>query len=148
MPNTVDRILSAASAAVDPNIKRGRSRIGNGSALLPHVDGRSTWARFMRDTYNSLLTHLGGEDYCSETQRMQARRVACIEAELIYIEDRIARKRANGEEPNVSDLDLYTRLTNGQRRHCEAIGWSRTARDVSPDLRTYIDGKAKKVGDD
>ena len=63
---------------------------------------------------------------------MQARRASALEAELVYIEDRIASLRAEGEEPPAADLQLYCTLANAQRRHCEALGWDRTARDVTP----------------
>ncbi len=116
----------------------GRSRIGNGSALLPSVDGRSVWARLMRDTHAALLTHLGGADMVSETQRMTVRRIAALEAELVYLEDKIARCCADGGEPESSDLELYGRLANGQRRHLEVIGWKRVPRDVTPTLDQYL----------
>src|SRR5262245_24752189 len=43
----------------------GRSRITNGSALLPSVDGRSTWARRLRDLVELHLHDLGGRDAVS-----------------------------------------------------------------------------------
>lgn len=51
------------------------------------VDGRSIWARLFRDSYLALLAHCGGADAVSDTKRMAARRVACLEAELIHLED-------------------------------------------------------------
>ena len=45
--------------------------------------------------------------------------------------------------PPQADLDLYCRLANGQRRHCEALGWERTARDVTLDLKQYLAATAK-----
>jgi len=130
--------LTVASAAIDSRKSHGRSRIGNGSQLLPSVDGRSVWARIMRDTLDAVVAHCGGEGYTSELKRMQARRIAALEAELIHIEDRIARAHAAGEEPAIADLDLYGRLANGQRRHCEALGWDRTARNITPNLSDYL----------
>lgn len=53
-------ILSIASETIDVAKSKGRSRIGNGSALLPHVDGRSVWCWLMRDTYAAVLPHCGG----------------------------------------------------------------------------------------
>ena len=91
----------------------------------------------MRDMFDAVVSHCGGEGYITELQRTQARRIAALEAELVHIEDRIARARAAGQAPDNADLDLYGRLANGQRRHCEALGWQRTARDVTPDLVTY-----------
>lgn len=63
---------------------------------------------------------------------MTIRRVAALEAELVHLEDKFARERAEGKEPSAADLDLYSRLANGQRRHFEAIGYERRAKDISP----------------
>ena len=124
--------MSATSAApYDPKTK-ARARITNGSDLLPTVDGRSIWARLMRDTLNAMLNHMGGEDNASEPQRMLARRVAAFEAELIHLEDSFARTRTEGGTPDVADLDLYSRMSSAQRRHLEAIGLDRVPRDVTP----------------
>jgi hypothetical protein len=41
-------------------------------------------------------------------------------------------------------LDLYGRLANGQRRHCEALGWERTARDVTPTLDGILEAHARE----
>ena len=108
-----------------------RSRVTAGLTLLPSIDGRSTWARIMRDTYHAMLAHAGGADYVSETKRLMARRVAACEAELIHLEDKFACARAGGGEPNTTDLELYGRLTGQQRRCLEALGWDRTARDIT-----------------
>ena len=96
----------------------------------------------MRDTIQSMLTHLGGEDYASEPQRMLSRRVGAFEAELIHLEDKFARARAEGREPVTADFDLYSRMSSAQRRLLEAVGLSsratrRHARplDLCPRLR-------------
>lgn len=129
--------MTIIRALHDPKTK-ARSRVTNGVGLLPSVDGRSSWARIMRDTLSAMLTHLGGADLASEPQRMLARRVAALEAELIHLEDKFARARAEGREPNAADLDLYSRIASAQRRHLEAIGLQRVPRDITPDLSDYI----------
>jgi hypothetical protein len=53
----------------------------------------------MRDIFDGMVYHLGGADYVSDPQRMTARRVAVMEAELIHLEDGFARVRAEGGEP-------------------------------------------------
>jgi hypothetical protein len=119
-----------------------RSRIGNGSALLPSVDGRSVWARILRDTLGALASHCGGADLMSETTRLLARRVATLEAELIFLEDRFASVRTKGGEPQASDLDLYGRLADRQRRLAEPLGWERRAKNVTPPtLAEYLASK-------
>jgi hypothetical protein len=94
----------------------------------------------MRDTLQSLEAHCGGE--FSETQRLAARRVSTLEAELIYLEDKFAQARAAGGEPDATQLDLYGRLADRQRRLADPLGWQRTPRDVTPTLAQYIAQKA------
>jgi hypothetical protein len=72
---------------------------------------------------------------------MQARRIAALEAELVHLEDKFGAARIAGNEPTPSDLDLYGRLANGQRRHCEALGWHRTARDTQ---KQYAEQNARE----
>lgn len=134
--------MATDSAIKAPKKPTARTRLGNGSALLPTTDGRSVWARLMRDTFEAVVEHMGGQRHLTEPKRMTARRIASLEAELVFLEDKFATARAEGREPTASDLDLYGRLANGQRRHIEAIGWDRSARDVTPDLRRYVEGKA------
>ena len=40
----------------------GRSRVTNGAALLPSVDGRSAWVRRCKDLISEHLADLGGAD--------------------------------------------------------------------------------------
>ena len=117
----------------------------NGSSLLPTVDGRSIWARLMRDSFAALVTHCGGADHVTETMRATARRAAALEAELIHLEDKFARTRADGGEPDASDLDLYGRLADRQRRLHEVLGWQRTPRDITPSPLDYARAKAMEV---
>jgi hypothetical protein len=76
---------------------------------------------------------------------MQARRCAALEAELVFIEDRIAKVRAEGGEPGPADLQLYVTLSNAQRRHAEALGWTRSARDITPSLSEYFERKQREA---
>ena len=73
---------------------------------------------------------------------MLARRIAALETELIHLEDNFAQARAQGKAPDSADLDLYSRLANGQRRHFEAVGYNRTMIDATPSLSRYIEGEA------
>lgn len=105
--------------------------------LLPSVDGRSMAARVFKDTYISMVNHCGGEDDLPETMRLMCRRAAALEAELINLEARFALSRAEGEQPTETDLNLYQRLVNTERRVCEVLGWTRTTRDVTPHPLEY-----------
>jgi hypothetical protein len=108
---------------------RQRSKIANGTQLLPKTDGRSIWARLMRETFEALLVHCGD---ASETQRLIARRISTLEAELVFIEDKLASIRAAGGEPDPATVDLYGRLADRQRRLADPLGWQRPPpRDVT-----------------
>jgi hypothetical protein len=94
----------------------------------------------MRETFECLLVHCGGADVVSETQRLIARRIGTLEAELVFIEDKLASIRAAGGEPDPATVDLYGRLADRQRRLADPLGWSRTARDVTPTLHEIAAG--------
>ena len=128
---------TARANTAEVNPKKGRSRLTNGRDLLPGVDGRSTWARLLRDVISALYAHLGGKDLASEPQRMLVRRVACFEAELCHLEFAFAQARAEGRAPEAADLDLYSRMTSAQRRLLEACGLDRRPRDITPDPLEY-----------
>lgn len=116
----------------------GRSRITNGKELLPGVDGRSVWARLFRDQRAALIQHAGGEDHVSEPRRMLARRAAAIEAELVHLEASFAEARSRGAAPESAAVDLYSRLSNNQRRLLEGLGLDPTAKEVTPSLHSYL----------
>jgi hypothetical protein len=108
------------------------SRITAGLDLLPSIDGRSTPARVVRDTFHAMLAHCGGAEHISEARRLLARRVACLESELINLECKFASIRAEGGTPGAKSLELYGRLSAHQRRCLEALGLDPTMRDVTP----------------
>jgi hypothetical protein len=92
----------------------------------------------MRDTYRAVIQHCGGDGAISELERMAARRIGALEAELVHMETKFGIIRAAGGEPDAVSLDLYSRLSNTHRRHCESVGWLRRSRDVTPSLREYL----------
>jgi hypothetical protein len=120
--------------------KRGgnRSKITNGTRLLPTTHSQSVWGRLLSDTRDAMYAHLGGEDRCTPVQKITIRRIAALEAELIYLEDSIARTRHEGKTPDHNLLDLYARLGNAQRRHLEPLGWQSVPRDVTPALSEVL----------
>src|SRR2546421_11913852 len=80
-----------------------RSAITNG-ASLPGVDGRSSWARRLRDLIALHVADLGGDDNISEAERAIIRRAAVMITELEIMERNFAL--ANGA-PNIETLDAY-----------------------------------------
>ena len=123
-----------AAAAVAPQKPTHRSRVSNGSVLLPGVDGRSLWARRLRDLIENHTADLGGEDRISEAERSIVRRAATLTVEL----ERLEAKFALAGEAAAADLDLYQRTAGNLRRLLEAVGLERRQRDVTPTLDEYL----------
>jgi hypothetical protein len=130
---------------------RARSRISNGSNILPGIDGRSVWVRRFRDLQKLHLSDLGGEDRASEAEKSIIRRAATITTELEYFELRFALAHQAGETPDIAYLELYQRLANSLRRLLEAVGVQRRPRDVTLPLKDYLastpSADAQEVGE-
>jgi len=132
-------MLEASSAASQPVVRtNGRSRITNGSALLPGVDGRSAWVRRCKDVIHAHIGDLGGADNVSEAERSIIRRCATLTVEL----ERMETVFAMAGEATVEQLDLYQRTANSLRRLLEAVGIERRPRDVGLSLSGYLATKA------
>ena len=124
-----------ASSIVEARPKpEGRSRISNGSSLLPGVDGRSTWVRRLRDLISLHLSDLGGDAAVSEGERSIIRRIATLTVELEMLEAGFAV--AGQAQPD--QLDLYQRTANSLRRLLESVGIKRQAKNVTPSVADYV----------
>jgi hypothetical protein len=110
-----------------PTIARQRSRITNGSALLPGVDGRSPWVRRCKDV---IASHLSDTPDASAAERSIIRRASVLTVEL----ERLERQFALAGEADPAQLDLYARVAANMRRLLESVGLQRRARDVGPSL--------------
>jgi hypothetical protein len=137
-----DAEMMPASAELEGSKSKGRSRISNGSNILPGVDGRSTWVRRLRDLISLHLSDLGGEDAASEAERSIIRRASTLTVEL----ERLELAFATQGEATAEQLDLYQRTANSMRRLLESIGIKRVPRDVTPNLHDYI--AAQRADDD
>ena len=93
-----------------------RSRIGNGKALLPDVDGRSGAMR----RYKEIL----------------ARRAATLAVWCEGAEGRMA----NGEALEIAP---FTTAANTLRRLLADLGLERRMKDVTPTLQQYLAGREK-----
>ncbi len=131
--------MSKATGTQTGTKPTARSRITNGSELLSGVDGRSVWARRMRDLIEAHTNDLGGPDVCSHAERSILRRVACLSVELEHLEARFALS----DGATSQDLDLYQRTANSLRKLLETTGLKRRAVDVTPVLSEYIEGRAQ-----
>jgi hypothetical protein len=132
---------SADRASVVRQKDRQKSRITNGSALLPGIDGRSAWIRRCKDIIASHLSDLGGDDNTSAAERSIIRRASVMTVELEMLEARFATAGQASER----DLDLYIRAAGNLRRLLEAVGLQRRAKDVTtPSVADYLASKAKR----
>jgi hypothetical protein len=117
--------------------RRQKSRIANG-ALLPGIDGRSTWVRRAKEVIAEHVSDLGGVDNCSAAERSLVRRASTLTVELERLEAKFASSE-NGAS-NL-DLEVYQRATNSLRRIFEVLGIQRRPRDM-----TVIDAEAEAQG--
>jgi hypothetical protein len=111
-----------------------RSRISNGSHILPGVDARSTWARRLKDLIALHTADLGGVEAISAAEASIIRRAACLTVELERLELVFATTDAKPE-----DLDLYQRMSNTLRRHLETTGLKRVPKNVTPTIESLAE---------
>ena len=99
----------------------------NGLARLPEVDGRSVWARRLKDLVSLHVQDLGGPDVISAGELSIIRRAAAMTIELEQLEVSFAENgRATPEH-----LDLYQRTSGSLRRLLEAVGLHRRQGDAT-----------------
>jgi hypothetical protein len=110
-----------------------RSRITNGSTLLPGVDGRSAWVRRCKDVITAHISDLGGTDNCSAAERSIVRRASVMTVEL----ERLEAKFAKAGEADFNELDQYARVSANLRRLLESVGLQRRAKPV-PTVSEYL----------
>jgi hypothetical protein len=115
----------------DQKKPKSGSAVGVSCGSLPVANGRSGWPRLARDCFRRLLVHCGGENAVSEPQRLLARRIATLEAVLVYLEEDFAVAHAANGRPDPTVLALYGTLADRQRRLAEPLGWQRGQRDVT-----------------
>lgn len=96
-------------------LPQARSRVGNGSAVLAGVDGRSAGARRYREMLAQLTQDLADDGPITEARMILARRAALLS---IWCECAEA-KMANGEAVDISE---FTAAANALRRILTDIG--------------------------
>jgi hypothetical protein len=84
---------------VERRPSKQRSRLSNGTKLLPDLDGRSAMARRFKDITSAVLTDQGGADQCSESRLQLVRRFAAA----AVLAERMEARLANGEEINIAE---------------------------------------------
>jgi hypothetical protein len=124
----------ADRAAVDSVPSRQRSRVTNGSALLPNTDGRGAWVRRCKDIIAEHLADMAGVENTSAAERSIVRRAAVLTTELEMLE----AKFATAGQADATSLDLYIRASGNLRRLLEAVGLHRRAKDIGPTLGELV----------
>ena len=109
---------SLERASVERPKDKQKSRITNGSALLPGVDGRSPWVRRCKDV---IAAHLSDIPEPTAAERSLIRRAAVLTTEA---------------DPET--LDVYGRTSGNLRRLLEAVGLQRRCKNVGPTLADVI----------
>jgi hypothetical protein len=115
-----------------PHKDRRRSRITNGTKLLPGVDGRKPWVRRCKDVIAAHIGDLGGADNTSAAEKSIIRRAAVLTTEL----ERFEVKFATAGQASGEDLDLYGRVASNLRRLLE--GLQRRPRVITPTVSEYL----------
>jgi hypothetical protein len=110
------------------------TRRGTGAIVLAGVDGRSMMARRFREITSGIECDLGGD--LTEAQKHLIARAATL---ACWCEAR-ETELAQGEEFNAAE---YSTIANSLRRLLSDLGLERRARDVTLDLRDYINGKER-----
>ncbi len=95
-----------------------RSRVTNGSRLLPNTDGRSVWARRLRDLCEIYTRELGGHEAVTLAESLLIRRASCLVVEMEIIESKMSQCEDGADERT---LDSYQRCVNTLRRTLESI---------------------------
>jgi hypothetical protein len=126
--------MPRVSPAITPHKPTARSRVSNGSDLLPDVDGRSAIARRYRDIVSAILVDQGGADQCSEARKQLIRRFAAAAVLAEQMEAALVRG-----EP--IDLGQHALLTSTLVRIAQRIGIDRRAKNITPSLRDYLEAK-------
>jgi hypothetical protein len=109
-----------------------KSRITNGSALLPGIDGRSAWVRRSKDLIAEFISDIPN---ASAAERSLIRRCAVLTVQLETLEQKFAQARGDAAP---AELDLYQKIANTLRRHLSTLGLQRRAKDVGPTLGDLI----------
>ena len=124
-------IKPTASPTPAPRKPEARSRVTNGSDVLPGVDGRSLIARRYHDISTAILADQGGPDDISESRLQLIRRFAAAAVLAEQMEARLA----NGEQ---IDITQHSTLSSTLVRLATRIGIDRRSRDITPTLTDLL----------
>ena len=122
------------TSTIEEQSAAGSSLKASGKARLlslDELDGRTLVARYVRQTRAEVLADLGGEENLSTLERVLVDSVVMAAAML---RDKGARWMT-GEEVDATELCT---LQNAFNRSAASLGWRRRSKDITPDLRRYL----------
>ena len=122
--------MPATSTRLAPRSATARSRVSNGSDLLPGIDGRSALARRYRDIAAAMVADAGGLDRLSEAKVQLIRRFAALAVQAEVREAQLA----NGADVDLGEQAL---ISSTLVRLAQRIGVGRVAKEV-PSLEQYL----------
>lgn len=132
-------IPGKAVAAADLT-RATRARLTNGADNLAHaVDGRTLIAKRYRSITSQLVADQGGDVAEARLQLIQRFAGAAVLSELIET------KIVSGQ---TVDLTEYSQLISSLVRIAARIGLDRTPRNISPDLKSYLDRRPDVIDAD
>jgi hypothetical protein len=116
--------------------RRARRKIKNGAAELPHaVDGRCASARQFKAICSQLIADQGGPDNIGEVRRQLIARFAGAAVLAIQVEKEILEARP-------VQVEQYSTLISSLVRLATKLGMGRIPKNLTPDLRTYLEERA------
>lgn len=125
-----------ADSRKQPAIKpTARSRVTNGSKLGSEMDGRTVWARRLRDLIELYSSDIGDIDSIPHSKRSLVRRAAVLTVELERAEVGFAEKG----EADPAALTAYQTTANSLRRILESLDLKVTVKQAS-DIAKVIEG--------
>ena len=130
-PNGADKTTAEYKPATGP-----KSRL----LTLDDLDRRTKAAQRAFDLHDRLVAERGGAESMSVLRYSMTRSVAVLSA---MVED-MQVKWLRGERV---DPAAIATLLNARRREAEIVGIDPLPKDVTPDLKTYLDARAEPPGE-
>jgi len=122
--------------------RTARSCMTNGRVMPKGIDQRSVWVRRFKDIVALHTSDRGGVERMSQAEQSLVRCIATLTVELEQMEVRFAESETGA---SANDLERYQRASNTLRRHCQTLGLKRRAKDVTPDLQSYLRNRSHHV---
>jgi hypothetical protein len=120
--------------------KTARARVTNHNDLLPGVDGRSAGARRYRDLILEIVADQGGAEHLAQARVQLIRRFAAASVLAESLEAQLAAGKP-------IDIAEHAQLCSSLVRLAQRIGINRRLKNVTPDLRDYLETHTPEPGE-